>query len=303
MQEKYTIRDFERDFPDDDACLEYVRNLRWPNGIHCKVCDRVTGHHKITKRRAYACQDCGTHVYPMAGTIIEHSSTPLRTWLHAMFLIGNTRTGISAKQLQRETGVTYKCAWRMFNQIRTMLDDDVIALLGEVEIDETYIGGKRRGGKRGRGAEGKAKVLGMVERRGRIVTQVVPNVKTATLLPIVQEKVLPRSIVYTDELASYNRLSKMGYRHKRVHHASRVYVMGNASTNTCESFWSLCKRGLDGVHHVVSAKYLQGYLNAYAFRWNRRNDETPMFLQILARLARPLGGGGPPALQHRSPTS
>ena len=281
---KYTIRDFDRDFPDDDACLEWLKNYRWPDGIYCNRCQRITKHHRIAKRPAYACDFCGNHVYPMAGTIIEHSSTPLRLWFHAMFLMGSTRCGISAKQLQRELGVTYKTAWRMFKQIRSMLGEDVMSLLREVEVDETYIGGKRHG-KRGRGAEGKTPVLGMVERKGKVIARVVPDVKAGTLVPIIKEKVLARSVVYTDELPSYNSLPRQGYQHKRIHHASKVYVMGDVHTNTIEGFWSLVKRGIDGVHHAVSAKYLQDYINAYCFRWNHRNDEIPMFLQILSRLA------------------
>lgn len=282
-QKHYTVKKFEKDFSDDDACLEWLKNNRWPDGIYCEKCKRITKHHKITKRSAYACDFCGNHVYPMAGTILEHSSTPLQLWFHAMFLMASTRCGISAKQLQRELGVTYKTAWRMFKQIRQMLDEDVMSLLQQVEVDETYIGGKRHG-KRGRGAEGKTVVMGMVERKGKVIAKVVPDVKAGTLLPIVREKVLPRSVVYTDELHSYDSLPKLGYQHKRVHHASKVYVMGDAHTNTIEGFWSLVKRGIDGTHHAVSAKYLQDYINAYSFRWNHRNDEEPMFLQILSRL-------------------
>jgi transposase len=207
-QQKYTIRDFDRDFPDDDACLEWLKDYRWPEGITCKNCQRVTKHHKITGRPAYACDFCGNHVYPMAGTILEHSSTQLRLWFHAIFLMASTRCGISAKQLQRETGVTYKTAWRMFKQIRSMLNEDVMNLLGEVEVDESYYGGRRRG-KRGRGAAGKTIIMGVVERQGKVATQVVSNVQANTLLPIVKEKVLPDSLVYTDELPSYNQLSQM----------------------------------------------------------------------------------------------
>ena len=167
-QKHYTIDEFLKDFPDDDACLEWLKNNRWPKGIYCETCQKVTKHHKITTRPAYACDVCGNHVYPMAGTILEHSSTKLHKWFHAMFLMGSTRCGISAKQLQRELGVTYKTAWRMFTQIRSMLDEDIMSLLQEVEVDETYIGGKPRKGtgpyKRGRGTK-KTPVVGMVERK------------------------------------------------------------------------------------------------------------------------------------------
>jgi len=270
-------------FPSDDACLEWLKSNRWPDGIYCKKCQRITKHHKVSNRSAYACDFCGKHIYPMAGTILEHSATPLRLWFHAMFLMASTRCGISAKQLQRELGVTYKTAWRMFTQIRSTLNEEVMSLLNEVEINESYFGGKRRG-KRGRGAEGKTPVFGMTERNGKVIATVVPNVQASTVLPRVKEKVLAGSVIYTDEFPIYDSIPKMGYQHRRVHHAAKVYVQGNAHTNTIDGFWSLVKRGLDGVHRAVGAKYLQDYINSYSFRWNHRDDETPIFLQILSRL-------------------
>jgi transposase-like protein len=279
----FTVKDFTAKYPNDDACLEWLKTNRWPEGITCPTCQKVTKHHKVTGRPVYACDYCGHQVSPMAGTILEHSSTPLRTWFHAMFLMANTRCGISAKQVQRETGVTYKTAWRMFKQIRSMLTDDVVLEGSSVEADETYIGGKRHG-KRGRGAEGKTPVFGLVERKGKVIAKVVPNVQSKTLLPIIKEKVLQDSTVYTDELPSYDRLSGMGYEHKRVHHATKVYVMGDAHTNTIEGFWSLVKRGISGVNHAVSTKYLPNYLNEYSFRYNRRQDEQPMFESFLSQV-------------------
>ena len=124
----------------------------------------------------------------------------------------------------------------------------------------------------------------MVQRHGKVVATVVTDVSRATILPKVQEKVLPRSLVYSDELPTYDPLPQMGYQHKRVHHAAKVYVQGTAHTNTIEGFWSLVKRGIGRVNHAVGAKYLQGYVNSYAFRWNHRDDEAPMFLQVLRRL-------------------
>ncbi len=282
---RYTIKTFDAQFPDDDACLQWLKDNRWPNGITCAKCERVTKHYRVTGRPAYACEFCGKMVSPMAGTIMAKSSTPLRFWFHAMFLMASTRCGISAKQLERELGVTYKTAWRMFKQIRSMLTEDVVLGGSSVEADETYVGG-RHPGKRGRGAAGKTIVFGMVERRGRIIAQVVPNVRSQTLLPLVKEKVLERSVVYTDEMPSYNSLPAMGYTHRRIHHASKVYVMGDIHTNTIEGFWSLVKRGISGVNHAVSSKYLQSYLNEYAFRYNRRDQEEPMFEAFLAQVVR-----------------
>jgi transposase len=147
--QKYTIDDFNRDYPNDDACLEWLKNYLHPNGIHCKVCGKTTKHHRVSSRKSYSCDVCGHHVHPTADTIYHKSSTPLKKWFYATYLMASTRCGISAKQLERELGVTYKTAWRMFKQIRTLLSDDE-PLNGEVEVDETYIGGKRKG-TRGRG--------------------------------------------------------------------------------------------------------------------------------------------------------
>ncbi len=283
--QRFTVHQFNRRFPDDDACLAYIVGLIYPDGITCRTCGRVTGHHKLAKRKAYSCQECGTHVYPLAGTIFEKSSTPLKSWFYAMYLLGSTRTGISAKQLERELGVTYKTAWRMFAQVRKLMAEDLDPFAGPVEADETYVGGKRPG-RRGRGAAGKAVVQGIVQRKGKILASVVPNVKAATLIPNIEARVLPASMVYTDELASYNSLEKKGFAHERVHHAAQVYVRGSAHTNTIEGFWSLVKRGLDGVNHQVGHNKLQGYLDSYTFRWNHRDDERPMFEAIATRTAK-----------------
>ncbi len=288
---KYTIRDFNCQFPDDAACLDFIKDARWPNGIFCDRCDRVTKHHRITTRKVYSCDFCAAHVSPTAGTIFHKSRTYLRSWFHAIFLMASTRTGISAKQLEREIGVTYKTAWRMFTQIRKLMEEDIDPLDGEVEIDETYVGGKdkfrhvsKRSGKRGRGAGGKVAVIGAARRKGQIAAEVAPDVSASTMMPFIESKVMPRSTVFTDEYRVYDRLKWAGYDHRRVHHAAKVYVSGDAHTNTIEGFWSLVKRGLSGVNHVVSHKYLQGYLDTYTFRWNHRDDEQPMFVTLLDRI-------------------
>jgi transposase-like protein len=197
--------------------------------------------------------------------------------------MAQTRCGISAKQIQRETGVTYKTAWRMFHQIRTLLQEEDPPISGEAEMDETYIGGRMRGKGRGYKAN-KAAVFGVVERKGRVTARLVPNTQGKTLAPIIKARVLPRATVYSDEAPVYDRLPRLGYVHRRIHHASRVYVDGDVHTNTIEGFWSLLKRGIDGVYHAVSQKHLQSYLNEYAFRYNHRKDEVPMFQTILAQV-------------------
>jgi transposase len=280
---KFTIRDFDKQFPDDAACLEWLKNYLYPNGIECHKCKKVTNHYRVKSRPSYCCEYCGNHVHPTADTIYHKSPTPLKLWFYAVYLMSSTRCGISAKQLERELGVTYKTAWRMFNKIRTMLTEEGLQVSGEVEADETYVGGRRKG-KRGRGAAGKSIVAGVVEREGKVIAKKVPNVKADTLVPFLTERTLPATKIYTDELPSYNQLGQKGYKHKRIHHAAQVYVDGDVHTNTIDGFWSLIKRGISGVYHSVSHKYLQNYLDEYSFRYNRRNSEESMFLAFLKQV-------------------
>lgn len=268
-------------FPHDDACLEVLKDMIYPDGIECRTCKQVRPHHKRTDRKQYSCDYCGTLVAPLAGTIFAKSTTPLKSWFYAMHLMSATRCGISAKQLEREVGVTYKTAWRMFNQIRKRMADDTGMLRGEVEMDETFVGGKERGviGRPGKQSK-KTAVFGIVERGGKVAALVTPDVKRRTVMPIIEAKVLPRSMIYTDDYKVYNPLRDKGFGHERINHSEKVYVVGNIHTNTIEGFWSLLKNGIRGVYHSVSSKHLQSYVDEYAFRYNHRSDPAPMFALV-----------------------
>jgi transposase len=222
---KYTIQQFNGLFPNEDACLDWLRHRLYPQKIYCIKCRKPTRFYRIKNRKAYGCDLCGHQISPTANTIFDHSPTPLKSWFYAIYLMSTTRCGISAKQLQRELGVTYKTAWRMFHQIRSLLQEDHEPTSGEFEVDETYIGA-RKPGKRGRGAAGKSIVLGMAQRKGDVSTIVTPDLKRSTLYPIIKEHVVPDSMIYTDEYRIYDRLSGQGYNHERVHHASKVWVLG-----------------------------------------------------------------------------
>jgi transposase-like protein len=282
----YTLKDFQKQFPDDATCLDWLRNYLYPEGIYCETCEAVTKHHRVKSRPSYSCDHCGHHVHPTAGTIFHKSPTPLTTWFYAIYLMAQTRCGISAKQIQRETGVTYKTAWRMFKQIRSMLEENPVTPLGGrgkgVEIDETYFGGK--GGKPGRSVATKTPIIGFAERKGNVRAFVAQDTKIETVYPMIREHVMPRNVVFTDEYNVYNGLGVRGYHHHRVRHTERVYVAGDAHTNTLEGFWSLIKRGIGGVYHNVGRHYLQSYLNEYSFRYNRRFDTQPMFLSFIQRI-------------------
>jgi transposase-like protein len=291
---RLTINDFNERFPDDAACLSALMEMRFPDGIsYCEKCEQERKHYRIAGRPVFSCGYCGTQVSPMAGTIFEKSSTSLRLWFYAMYLMASTRCGISAKQIQRETGVTYKTAWRMFKQIRSLLSETDMQLEGSaVEMDESYFGAKRkRGAKRGRPSPSdtsKQCVVGVVERgvgKGRVIATVASDATKATLHGIAVERILPESVVFTDEYYSYNGLEQQGYTHRRINHSAGVYVSGDVHTNTIEGFWSLVKRGIGGVYHSVGRKYLQTYLDEYSFRYNRRDRGNLIFNDVLQRVS------------------
>ncbi len=276
---RYTIKEFNEQFPDDDTCLEFVFHARYNDKVFCETCQKITGHYRRTGRKSYACEFCGNEIFPTAGTIFHKSPTPLHSWFYAMFLMSSTRCGISAKQLERELGVTYKTAWRMFKQIRSLMDEKSKPMGGHIEVDETYIGGKHSGPP-GRGAEGKTPVVGLIHRgEGQVNATVTTDVKARTIMPIIWNNV-PRTTentIHTDEFATYNYVRKLGYSHGVVNHGKGEYAVGINHVNTVEGFWSLVKRGINGVYHAVSPKYLQTYLNEYQFRYNHRKSATPMF--------------------------
>lgn len=281
-QMRYTIKDLRTDFPDDASCLVWLKNYLYPNGIYCKLCDKVTPHHLMKKRRSFSCELCGHHVHPTADTIFDHSSTPLTLWFYAIYLMTATRAGISAKQLERELGVTYKTAWRMFHQIRSMMGADDDKLSGEVEIDEMYVGpipGRRSTAKKRSGEM----VFGAVERGGRARVKHVPEVGKA-LVPEVEAAVDKSAKLYSDSYQAYKRLSDRGYDHQRVDHMRHEWVRGEVYTQNIENLWSNMKRGIRGVYRHVDPKYLQAYVDEYAFRYSQRNDSQPMFWALVERV-------------------
>ncbi|MFZ0058799.1 MAG: IS1595 family transposase [Acidimicrobiales bacterium] len=293
--------DFTRQFPDDAACLDYLWRRHYavtPDGehAHCPKCGEVRKFHRVASRPSYSCDVCGHHIHPTANTIMHKSSTSLQLWFHAIFLMAQTRMGISAKQLERELGVTYKTAWRMFTLIRNqlMVQDDVI-LAGSVEADETYVGGKQRGAPAGRVPAGrshrggrsrgqKQPVFGMVERKGRVRAYPIADVSSANLVGGIRKHVQADSVVYTDTFAGYRAMKHEMFDHRQINHTSGSYVVGDIHTNTIEGFWSIVKNGIRGSHRHVSRKWLQGYLNEYVWRYSHRGDIHPMFLSLLDRV-------------------
>jgi len=286
---KLTVREFFARFPDDDACLTHVMEVRYGLRHTCRKCGVEGTFHKLSDRRAFSCSSCGDHVYPCAGTIFQDSRTPLQVWFYAIYLFVTTRHGVSGKELERTLGVTYKTAWRMGQQIRKLMAkaDNFEVLKGHIEMDETVVGGVRPG-KRGRGAAGKTIVFGMTERGGRTWATTIPDVKMDTIRAEVTGKIEPGSIVSTDEHHSYGLLWQEGLRHGRVRHRSKEYARfdkragATHHTNTIEGFWRLFKDSIRSTHIHVSAKYMDRYVSEFTFRSNHRAMQNAMFDLLIA---------------------
>ena len=271
------------DFPDDESCLDFIFKNRWPKGLTCPNCESKDFYH-VKGRKSYACK-CGYQVSPTEGTIFHKSSTLLTLWFHAIFLMSQSKNGVAAKELERQLGVTYKCAWRMARQIRLLMSEDD-GPLGDneiVELDETYVGGKAKG-KRGRGAAKKTPVFGAVERGGRLKTKVVLNVRKITLNPIIEQMVTKDAVIVTDESNSYNDVKKSGHLHESINHSKGQYVDGDVHTNTIEGFWSQFKRSVHGTYHSVSRKHLQLYLDEFSFRYSHRKSNLALPVLIFSKV-------------------
>lgn len=281
------IQEFFARFPDDDACLDHLLEVRYGRESDCPKCGAETKWYRLSKAPAYACKWCGWHIHPMAGTPFERSRTPLQKWFFTIFMFTTTRNGVSAKEIQRQLGVTYKTAWRMGHEIRKYMgwvDGDPMLGGGSkiVEIDEAFIGGKDE-----MGQDDKTIVMGMVERGGDLITRVVPDRRETTMVPEILENVHRGTRVATDEWPAYRALSEEGYRHGTVNHSKKEYVRGTVHTNTIEGFWAWFKRGVNGTHVWVSPKHKQKYLREFEFRFNLRKHPYLMFDVLIASFEKP----------------
>lgn len=288
---KYTFKEFQAEYPNDEACLAKLMEVNYGGTeIVCPGCGTETTFHPMNTRKAYACQDCGYHIYPCAGTIFHKSRTNLTKWFFAMYLMTSTRHGVAAKELQRQLGVTYKCAWRMAHELRKLMSsaDHGGPLSGHVEVDETWVGGVRRKGGKGQGKRRSKKtiVMGIVERDGMLVAGPVPDDSKWTLEPIILENVTPGSTVTTDGHLAYGDLGKT-YKHTAINHAAGEYARGIHHTNTIEGHWSQLKRSIKGTHVHISAKHAWKYIGEFNYRRNYRISHTVMFNRLVAAFALP----------------
>jgi transposase len=304
-ESSYSLMEFMRECPDDAACLDMLWRERYaPDGQRaaCPKCKRTRKFHRIASRPAYSCDTCGHSLYPLAGTIFNKSSTSLHLWFYAIYIMASTRCGVSAKQLERELGVTYKTAWRMFNLIRNkLMVEDGMPLRGDVEVDEASIDGKPRKpqgqhsqiavgpSRRSQAAKlrerSRATVFAAVERGGRIKATVLESRRGPALKQQVIEWVEPESIIVTDEWPAYNGLDEHFISHSRINHSAGWYVQGDTHTNTVEGFFGNLKTGIRGNYKKVSHKWLQGYLNEFTWRYNHRNSGESMFHLLVSRAA------------------
>lgn len=280
--------DLIEQFGSEDKCRAYLESLRWPNGVHCIRCgsDKIS---RIVKREQFDCDACRYQFSVRAGTIFHDSHLPLWKWFLAVYVIGESKKGISANQLKRMLGVSYKTAWYLCHRIRAaMLDTDPEPLTGIVEADETYVGhGPREFGIRYRGRRvggNKIAIIGAVERGGRVRLKVSDRVDRKALHEFLRAVVSDETeAIYTDDYRAYDGIADENTRHETVNHSSKQWVQGDVHTNTMEDVWSLFKRSIIGSYHHLSVKHLQAYLDEMAFRYNNRFNEY-LFRDTLLKL-------------------
>lgn len=279
------ITEFNKLYPTEKSCLDEIFDRVYGDLKVCPSCEKETKWHHLNGRKCYSCQWCGHLLSPLSKTPLANTKISISLWFFAMLLFGNSKNGVSAKELERQLGVSYKTAFRIGHTIREMMNEEgEIVLSGDVEMDESAFGGKKEG-KRGWGSENKTCVFGMVERGGDIVAKVVPNRKRSTLFPIIVTHTTEDASVHTDDFKVYNTIGKEVAAHYVVNHSAGEHVAGpngHWHTQTVDGFWSIMKRSIRGTHVAVSPQHLQKYLNEFTFKRNHRTER--MFNAILNRI-------------------
>lgn len=280
------LKEFLSKYSSNEACLQKVFSTRYGFKPYCIGCGERRKFTKIKNRPVYQCLN-GHQISPLAGTIFAKSSTSLQYWFYAMWLMTATRGGISAKQLERELGVTYKTAWRMAKQIRILMGKrDGSQLKGVVEVDESFWGGdpKNRKYVANFGEKPKEIIMGMVERNGRVIMKHIPNTGKYTLAEQIEKHVFPSAIVMHDQYHGYTNIHKYGFEHESVNHGKMFVREKIIHTENIEGLWGRIKPGIKGVYRKVSPKYIESYMDEYCFRHNNRKKPDIMFDLLLAQI-------------------
>lgn len=280
---KYSIRDLKTQFPTDEACLAFIFDT-----LHTRKCSCGGEYKQINGRKQFQCSKCRFQIAPASGTIFHKSDTPLSLWFHAIFIFSNAKSGISAKEMERQLGVTYKCAWRILSLIREALKQDNKKLKGDVEIDTGYFGGKGYGGKYNKNAREvmarKSVVAVAVERFGKIKAEIVPNAGADTMKSFVRRNIETKTTsIMTDNSKIYVNSTK-GYDRHSVDHSKGEYVRDDIHINTVETFFAHLKRSMKGTFKVISKQHLQSYLDAFVFHYNNRHNDRTRFEVLLGTL-------------------
>lgn len=273
---KYGIKNLRRDFPTDQACLEFAFDT-----LHSRECSCGGTYTPVKGRKQFYCSKCRFQIAPLSGTIMHKSDTPLILWFHALWVFSNAKSGVSAKELERQLAVTYKCAWRILSLIRKALKQDG-KLSGDVEMDTAYFGGRFKSGKynekQKEAIAAKAVVMGAVERGGKARLLVMPDSTSKAHMDFLAEVIEPYGTrLMTD---GTNRIA-VGVNRLTVDHHKGEYVRGDVHANTIDAFWSHIKRSINGTHKVVSKKHLQEYLNAFVFHRNNGGNDKERFFALL----------------------
>ena len=272
-------------FPNDDECREALEDLRWPAGVCCTRCGDLNVL-ELPNHNRWKCRSCEYQFSVMSGTIMHDSHLPLRKWFIAIYLMCESKKGISACQMQRTLGVAYRTAWYLCHRIREAMGNEPFegpTLFGIVEVDETLVGGKVKG--KGHAYKGnKAWVVGAIQRGGKVRLERVPDVKRETLHDFIHRSVKDEAeAIYTDEMRSYIGIGDHDTRHETVRHSEDEWVVGDVHTNSIEGVWSLFKRSLMGAFHKMSIKHMDRYIEELEWRYNNRNNPD-IFIDTLRRI-------------------